>query len=390
MLEREINMQAVIKEIFQHNSAMTPRAYQYESIEENLRLFLDENYNSILLESPTGSGKTVMGIVTAVILARKLGKKRIGWVAMRRNLLTQAIEVAKSFGVEEYFYPISMFDKNPPPVDIMVVDEAHHDATMSMSVLHKKLKPIKVLGLSATPLRTDKAELIFQKSVAKAGIYELVRLGYLARPDLYVLPDWQVETVCEAYLSDVKKWGKSIIFFFTMEECQKALRIIQSSGVKAVVVHAGVDREPILQAFEAGEIDVLINMIILTEGFDSPELETVFVRPSGKALTQQMGGRVLRMAKGLRKKIVQSQDSTSPFSSLAPVGRSFKRKPDASWMALDYDPDLITKLISESNKKMGEQIARVTKDTHDVIKFFNDEKKKRTSEVEAEAEAEAD
>jgi superfamily II DNA or RNA helicase len=219
-----------------------------------------------------------------------------------------------------------MFDKNPPEIDIMVVDEAHHDATMSMASLHKKLKPLKVLGLSATPQRTDKAELIFEKSVSKAGIYELVRLGYLARPDLYVLADWEVETVCATYLAEPDRWGKSIVYFFTMSECQLALRLLETAGVSVEIVHAGSDRERILEDFEQGRIKVLINMAILTEGFDCPDLETVFVRPSSRGLTQQMTGRVLRICQGVRKKIVQSQDSISPFSALAPIGRSFKRK----------------------------------------------------------------
>src|SRR3712207_7511958 len=48
---------------------------------------------------------------------------------------------------------ISMFDKRPPQVDLLVIDEAQHDGALSMANLHSCIKPRKILGLSATPFR---------------------------------------------------------------------------------------------------------------------------------------------------------------------------------------------------------------------------------------------
>ena len=367
-----------IKDILTRDPKMSIRNYQLETIAECVEKFTKENYRAILIESPTGSGKTVMGMVTAIMTARALGATKIGWSAMRRNLLTQAAEVAAKFGLDESnFVTISMFDKNPPKVDILVVDEAHHDATVSMATLHKKTAPIKVLGLSATPTRTDKAELIFEKSIARAGIYELVRQGYLARPDLYILPDWRVSTVCDAFLSDPKRWGKSLMFFFTMEECEAAKDRLSGGGIRAEVVHANCDREPILADFDEGKLDVLINMAILTEGFDCPQLETVFVRPTGNALTQQMGGRVLRLSGDLRKKIVQSKDSPTQFSKIAPVGRTFRRNDDGQLVALDYDSEVIARLIAESNKKIGDSLSLIPKEKHALLAFLSKDENKK-------------
>ena len=351
---------------------LTERDYQVATIEETIRLLTEKHYHAVLIESPTGSGKTVMGLVTAHLLSGIIGKPRIGWVAMRRNLLDQAREAAVRLGIEANFYPISMFDKSPPPVDILVVDEAHHDATMSMATMHKTLRPAKVIGLSATPLRGDKAELIFERSVAKAGIYELVRLGYLARADHYVIPDWTVETVCETYLADPVRWGKSIIYFFTKDECARAMRRLSLAGVSVDVVDQHSDREEQLRRFESGDITVLINMIILTEGFDQPDLGTVFVRPSPAALTQQMAGRVLRTSEGVRKKVVQSADTPCPFTRVAPVGRTFKSKSDGAWMALDHDPEFVERLLTNSSRLLGDALSLIPKNTHDVIRFFKD------------------
>ena len=101
--------------------------------------------SSVLVESPTGSGKTVMGLAVARAMQERHGMS-VGWAAMRRNLLAQAAaENARGFGVDLKL--ISMFDKRPPQVDLLVVDEAQHDGALSMANLHGVIRPRNVLGL---------------------------------------------------------------------------------------------------------------------------------------------------------------------------------------------------------------------------------------------------
>ena len=55
-----------------------------------------------------------------------------------------------------------MFDRDPPTgLDLLVVDEAQHDAAQSMAVLHQRIRPRFILGLSATPFRADRVKLCF-------------------------------------------------------------------------------------------------------------------------------------------------------------------------------------------------------------------------------------
>ncbi|MEZ4236142.1 MAG: DEAD/DEAH box helicase family protein [Myxococcota bacterium] len=141
------------------SAAVEPRGYQRRIVSSALQMFagtwrgptgeIGRPATSVLIESPTGSGKTVMGLATAALVQRATGC-RVGWVAMRRNLLHQAeAENARAgFGVD--LQPISMFDKDPPPCDLLV-DEAQHDAATSMANLHCKIRPQLTLGLSATP-----------------------------------------------------------------------------------------------------------------------------------------------------------------------------------------------------------------------------------------------
>jgi hypothetical protein len=76
-----------------------PRPYQARTVRKTLGMFLGKHRNgagevkpaarSVMIESPTGSGKTVIGLLVARAL-RELAGVRVGWVAMRRNLLQQA------------------------------------------------------------------------------------------------------------------------------------------------------------------------------------------------------------------------------------------------------------------------------------------------------------
>ena len=118
---------------------------------------------SVLIESPTGSGKTVMGLLAARLLQDRHGL-RAGWAAMRRNLLTQtaAENAAKRLGVEP-LHLISMFDRDPPrEVDLLIVDEAQHDAASSMAHLHNVIRPRYIIGLTATPFRVDPHEALLR------------------------------------------------------------------------------------------------------------------------------------------------------------------------------------------------------------------------------------
>src|SRR3954471_13146386 len=105
-------------------TAVQPRPYQQRIVARAVELFTTQGLRSILIDSPTGSGKTVMALLTARALQEQLGV-RVGWVDMRRFLLAQAQEEneAKQIGLDAQF--ISMFDREPPTgLDLLVVDEA--------------------------------------------------------------------------------------------------------------------------------------------------------------------------------------------------------------------------------------------------------------------------
>src|SRR5258707_10947585 len=105
-------------------TAVQPRPYQRRIVEKAADLFSRQGLRSILIDSPTGSGKTIMGLLVARALQEQMGL-RAGWVAMRRYLLEQAREEneIRRLGVQACY--LSMFDRDPPTaLDLLVVDEA--------------------------------------------------------------------------------------------------------------------------------------------------------------------------------------------------------------------------------------------------------------------------
>lgn len=323
---------------------------------------------SVMIESPTGSGKTVMGFLTIALMRSQIPDLTVGWVAMRRDLLRQAAKANADLGLNlPDIHFTSMFEKNPEalvkanqegkPV-MMVVDEAQHDAANSMAHLHNIIEPRMILGLTATPFRTDRVKLCFDKVVKDAGIHQLIQDGYLARYHHYSLPKWDVETIADHYCSDPERWGRSIFYFLTKSDCtdlrdtlcrrghferyQRACRDKDELGIRALdpVVDGDSDRERQIPAYLNGDNDKLINCMVLTEGFDDPSLKTAWVRDSGRGPTMQMAGRVFRQFPDHQfKQVVQSKATRWPMIRTAIPDQQYLWQND-EWRSLTVNPHL--------------------------------------------------
>ena len=282
---------------------------------------------SALIQSPTGSGKTLMGLVCAAVMQNELGL-RVGWCAGRRELLLQAKRENEKFGLGVDLTLISMFDRSPPQVDLLVVDEAHHDGAMSMATLHSCIAPKYVIGLTATPFRRDRVKLCFEKVIRSCSIQRLVDDGYLSRYRHFTVPSWAPVEVAAAYARERARWGKSLVFFRTKKEAEACLVELRRLEVRAELVTGTSDRDGQLAAFEQSRVDVLLSMNVLTEGFDCPSLKTVFCRPASRAPTVQMCGRVFRLhASAPLKQIVQVREAAMPFTRIV--------RPDEQHLLID-------------------------------------------------------
>lgn len=344
------------------DTAVEPRSYQLRILSKAIHMFggtyrdragrPEPSAHSVMIESPTGSGKTVMGLAVARRMQREFGYT-VGWVAMRRNLLAQAQEENRRWGFNVDLVTLSMFDKHPPAVDMLVVDEAQHDAAMSMANLHCAMRPKRVLGLTATPFRTDRIKLCFDKVIRDAGIHQLIQDGYLSRYHHYTIPDYTPSTVANFLVRDPERWGKSLVFFHRRDQCDACCEILRAAGIPSEVVTASTDRDRQLADFAAGRVQVLINMLILTEGFDCPSLKTVFCRPSGRGCTIQMGGRVFRKHPEMPwKQIVQCKNTRHPFIKTATADEQYVWTDD-QWRSLS-----VNRAINAVSDRTRQMLAR--------------------------------
>ena len=188
------------------------RQYQQDAVAACLAGFAGHGCASVMLESPVGSGKTYMALETIHALQELMGRKlKVDWVAPRRHLLRQVMEANRDLH-QDNIRPVSLFEKTPPEADLVVLDEAHHEATQSCVLLYEKMKSEYVLGLSATPMRTDRMKLSFQETVTTCSIDRLIREGYLSPFHSYLLPHYGPQIVGECYMNAPEKWGKTLAF----------------------------------------------------------------------------------------------------------------------------------------------------------------------------------
>jgi len=285
----------------------------------------------------------------------------IAWVAMRRTLLDQVVRDNLMVGAKN-LVPISAFDSHIEEKMgafekvVLVLDEAHHSAADTCVALWDICNPAFTIGLSATPMRTDNLKLCFQRIIQEAGYHRLIQDGYLSPYAHWQLDEYTPRSVAEAYFERIDTWGRTAIFFRTSEECYECQSLLLAGGVTVEVVTASTDRERQLADFESGKLDVLINMMVLSEGWDCPSLATVFVRDSDKGPTIQMAGRVLRKFPGLPlKNIVQSKHTGWNFGRTAMPQISYSKAGPGLWLSLTPNTKLLLEAIREADRKMNTQ-----------------------------------
>lgn len=335
----------------EHEISVEARDYQERIVVKAINMILFDNISSILVEAPTGAGKTVIALLITKIL-KEIKGLNTSWTTARRNLLVQTgkTDRNKNFGVKPTF--ISMFSKEAMPNDVLVVDEAHKDACSSCANIHSMVDPQIVILLSATPIRSDRATIFYQRLIRDAGIRALIRQGYLANFNHYAISKWTPSEVAKCYLREPDKWGKSVVFFHKMDECLEFQSLLAKAGVECELVTGQTDREAQIERLENGEVKILVNMMVLCEGFDMVSLESVFVRDSSKGPTLQMAGRVLRKFGNTVKNVIQSKQTKYPFTREASAKAKFLWTDDEGWKQLEINK-MVDAIVADSLRQLA-------------------------------------
>ncbi len=238
---------------------------------------------------------------------------------------------------------------------VVIFDEAHHAPAPSYCKLIERLRDahpgLYLLGLTATPTYSDERrqgwlkKLFPQDVLHSVPASRLIAMGVLSKPhfenrrtEVNVefdeadcqrwrssygdLPEHIVTSLAEnqrrndliadTYVEEREKYGKTLIFADRWAQCDYLREALRKRGVRADVVYSHVDARlatsdarnrrskdengRVLQRFRGDELDVLINVKMLTEGTDVPSVKSVFLtrQTTSSILLTQMIGRALR------------------------------------------------------------------------------------------------
>lgn len=303
---------------------ITLRPYQADAIERvGIAMRVEKR---VVLVVPTGGGKTV----TAGEIVRRaaLKMRRTLWLAHRAELVDQAAATLSRQGL--MVGAISASASSPPNpyalvqvatvqtllarnmrprADLIVADEAHHYVADEWVTLLRDYPDAFVIGLTATPERSDGRGLgeLFGNLVVGTSVRDLVELGALVpcevlRPRNYLKSGEIAQHPVDAHAQHAGD-RPTIVFARSVELADEYTDQFKMRGVAAACIHGEMpwgERSLYLDAFRRGSIRVLVNVFVLTEGFDAPETSCVILaRGCSTAGTYlQMVGRALRPAPG--------------------------------------------------------------------------------------------
>jgi superfamily II DNA or RNA helicase len=207
-----------------------------------------------------------------------------------------------------------------------IVDEAHHVLAETYQRILTHLHSEKTLGVTATPDRGDTKNLgvFFEDIVFEIGIVDLIRSGFLCPIKVRTVPvkidisnvstragDFSEEELAEALEPVLEKIAeavityaknrKTLIFVPLVRIATQFADILKENGLAAEMI-CGVctDRAEKLARFSSGETQVLVNAMLLGEGYDEPSIDCVIVlRPTKiRSFYAQMVGRGTRIHPG--------------------------------------------------------------------------------------------
>ncbi|WP_034090146.1 DEAD/DEAH box helicase [Streptacidiphilus albus] len=395
-----------------------PRPYQQAAIDK-----LTEGWrggqNRLAVVLPTGAGKTVVfANLIAAMLPVASGRPLV--IAHREELLNQAADKIRAVNPHLRVGIVKAEKNQHLDVDVVVasvqtlaverrrrdiadigmaiVDECHHAAAPTyMEVLDHfgAWRGLPAAGFTATLTRQDGglAE-VWQDVVFRMDILDLIASGHLVdvKGKRVVVPGLDLDTVhtrngdladgelgtaleesgaakivSEAYLEHAAD-RPGVIFTPTVASAKNMAEVMTDAGIPTGTVWGAMpkdERAATLARYQAGDLQVLANCMVLTEGFDAPWTScAVIARPTKSAgLYIQMAGRALRLAEGKKDALLLDVMGASTRHKLASIVDLTDRK-----IAAPKDGQTLTEAVDEEEAQ-GFQIGEV--EWADVDLFHN-------------------
>ena len=310
-----------------------------------------------MAQMPTGTGKTYLLTAAIDSFVEDNPNTKVWIVAHRKELVSQIEETIKKF----YSYSSSKnksllvsvkamsiqwlarhYNEIEEEPGMIVIDEAHHALAKTYKEMWERFPKAKFLGLTATPCRLNGKGFmdLFDVLVQSWNIPEFISKGRLATYDFVSIKsdgvtqrlidslqkrgadgDYQnkemdmllnkrpsIERLYQSF-GEYGKDRKGIVYAINISHAKKIMELYQEHGIKAVAIDSktpAMERQADIEAFKKGDIQVLVNVDIFSEGFDCPDVEFVqLARPTlSLAKYLQMVGRGLRVAKGKKNCVI--------------------------------------------------------------------------------------
>lgn len=321
------------------------RPYQKQKIQEIYDAW--QNHRSVMLQMPTGTGKTVL--FNQIVKDELAKNSRLLIVAHRKELIDQNVtRLLSDFGIRagtimgkvpsDLSLPVQVasiqtlserdyLDLNPSKV---IIDEAHHATTKSYRKLWDDYPDSKFLGVTATPIRLSGEGFndLFDTLIVSNSISEFIKDGhlaeikYLGRQEIWskldlssvsinntgdydstqlslkMRQDFVMANLIKSYLTHAEG-KKMIVFAVDVKHSEYIVKGYEDKGFTAAHVGSKTDkhkRTEIINKFREGKIQILSNVNIISEGFDVHDCEVVQLARPTKSLTMylQQIGRCMR------------------------------------------------------------------------------------------------
>lgn len=323
-----------------------------------------QHSNSVMLQQPTGTGKTRLfaSIVKDIcVCSSELGSSnKILIMAHRTELVNQIAQEIGRYGLDFGIIQADTEENKECQIQVasiqtlqrriknwkamafrfIIVDEAHHITSVSYQKIVMTFPDAKVLGVTATPYRLDGEGFngCVDKLIVSPDVSEFIEKGYLSHYDYYSIPnnslvqyeidkitsfeqgdysEQELVRICDncsiraqvvdAYLK-FASGKKGIVYTINKEHNFHLCEDFVANGITAVAINCDTPtpiRRQYLEAFRRGEILVICNVYLFTEGFDCPEIDFVQMARPTKSLSLflQQVGRGLRISPTKEKAI---------------------------------------------------------------------------------------
>lgn len=344
-------------------------------------------YNAVMLQMPTGTGKTYLftSIIKDLVDFYKSNRKeiRILVCAHRMELLDQISDSLNKYGIphgfiqgnrEQYLWQrvqvgsiMSLLtSKNEMNVkrldfDFIIVDEAHHTLANTYKSLFESFPNAKKLGVTATPWRLNHESFIptYEYLITTPQVSWFIKKGLLSDFDyVSIKPDSEIQRLVNSmeisptgdFVNEeldkafdnqrirAKLWNayfqfafgrKGIVYAINKQHAKNLADMFNSKGVPAAEIDCDTpkdDRKLLIDDFKDGKIQVLVNVEIFTEGFDCPDVSFIqLARPTRSlALYLQQVGRGLRVVDGKEKTIILDNVGLYNYFGLPDANRKWQ------------------------------------------------------------------